>query len=395
MRVRGLVTCCATLLLGVSACISDDVVSISAPEDNNVVVVDDARLSSLSPARISFEIDGPLVPGRVINVRATVRALEDLARPTVEVRFPDLELHAALLKGTSLRRQGRVPVAAAAEWSGPLPRGSEHVLDVPFRVPAPGYYRAIASVRVGELKRRSDGAFVADVEHKEIWLLVQPEGGAVTEHFDPLRMPTGVEQRPGPFIAVPNAARSQPGSEGETGRWNSPRTPRPPNGVRHDYFGLNPPSIQWGPEELMVWVFYYDPDSSVFVGMDEVVVEYTAYDAYSENELGGMSAETGGGQVIFPCPASMNEYWLVSIAPFENAAVRILGGSGVAPIRIDRWNCDYQGRGLLVEVNRFRGGLYRRMRASAAHAQWYFGRSRSQVDVDMIISSQQMLLAAE
>lgn len=168
---------------------------------------------------LELRASGSMQPGRPIEVHLRVRANLPVADAEVKIGTPDAELPLTGSLDPRFSAAVGLKVESRHERRGGWQKGQVSTENLRFTVPAPGYYRVIASVfSRSELPRFLDDTLrvVPDV-HTEIWVRVDRRGGRYTARFDTLAFPAEAERRAGPLHCIVDLDEERRGKRRDPG----------------------------------------------------------------------------------------------------------------------------------------------------------------------------------
>lgn len=127
---------------------------------------------------VRVELRGPFRPGVPFSIRAVARGNRRASQAQIEVLGLDWDSAGSSGRGVRI-----------AEWNGTLERGATAAVDAAVTIPEAGYYRIIArAVGTGsdvDRARLPRDTAVVDQTAETYWVLVDQQGGRVTEGYDP------------------------------------------------------------------------------------------------------------------------------------------------------------------------------------------------------------------
>src|SRR5688572_29265565 len=154
---------------------------------------------------VSLRTDGSYRPGSPIQI--VVDVVANLRTSDAELRVTLPEVEAAKMSGwdETFAYPVNQPIPAAVARRRPLDRGVGFREQLVVSIPAPGYYRVVATVaHRGEPDLVQAGRWIRNTVVAEVWLLVAESEGRATTSFDTTRVPTGKLRQPGPFRTKPS-----------------------------------------------------------------------------------------------------------------------------------------------------------------------------------------------
>jgi hypothetical protein len=158
-------------------------------------------------------------------------------------------------------------------WLRALAAGEHFSERVTVVIPESGYYAVVASV----FQRSRDpevGRHTSDVAHKVIWLWINPNGGRVTESFDPAIFPEGTRQESGPL----SSAKRPPKVRKKTGL-----------------------TVQSMPLGLQIWAEYLNRDIGAWAPLVAAQVKYRVLNAGGSLLHSGSTSTDESGYIWVYC----------------------------------------------------------------------------------------------
>ena len=161
---------------------------------------------------LDVKVSGQLVPGQPITIEATTRAVFPAAAVQLRIATPEIDAARSSGWGSDFQVPVEQEPPAENQTEIALSRGASHTQSATVEVAAPGYYRVVASASAVRKDREfANGQDIQDLVVKELWLLVTPQGGRITETFDPSVFPDSVLRQPGPFRSASAVAPAESG----------------------------------------------------------------------------------------------------------------------------------------------------------------------------------------
>jgi hypothetical protein len=234
--------------------------TLSPPPTEQVTASVDATSEFPTKQRINLGINarGPFRPGTPIQIVVTAVGNLGARNANLEVMLLDQEEEFRSQNGsrTTPRKLGR--------WSGDLTRGAQRQLSASVTFDRPGYYRVYAQVKsTGEPEEQRAGrgdTLVFNVSHTTLWILIDENGGRLTEGFDSLAAyGNGRQPKFGPF-----------------GPFVSMSSPAPSSGASAN--------TVMSADRVYGYIKHHDLDSNTTIGLAAVLVRLTCYDNVQEME---------------------------------------------------------------------------------------------------------------
>lgn len=160
------------------------------------------------PARFDLAIraHGSFKPGHPIQL--TLEAITRQATRDGELRVTLPEITSAEVSGWDTVK---IPLNQELRPHIRIRRGfaaGESVRErVSIMIPEPGYYHAVATAYAHPDPATPDPLASGDVSRRDFWILVDEQGGRITEGFDPTLIATGQRKEPGPRAPEKNPPR--------------------------------------------------------------------------------------------------------------------------------------------------------------------------------------------
>ena len=244
----------------------------------------------IRPTRVELAVSGALVPGRPIQVTATVHPGDGVQATDVQIVAPEAAMAAAHGWRRDFRYDERV-LPPLGEWSSAAAPGRSSRYRTTLQVPAPGFYRV--GVRVDSRGSERPSRIV-----EEAWLLVDENGGRLTSAFDASLLPDSVQLIPGPF----RTARPRTTGGGSSGRRTVRANTEPIPGYGQyngsiGYYDYDLGQMRW--YKGLVTLTYYESDYGDYYAIGGTSYESTSYGAfYYDCQLGyGEAMEIGADLV--------------------------------------------------------------------------------------------------
>lgn len=253
---------------------------------------------------IKPEVIGELAVGKTIRIHASVRSLFDVGDVQLSIQAPEVVIAKANGWNAGLRRGSEgavVPLLAKTQRFG---RGSTDDLDASIVVERGGYYRIIISA-VADLRGNPvASAYVQGTVHRELWLYVGPDGGAITDTFEAERVPHGFAQEPGPWKLLRGSPNLRSLGTGVANLGMSDG---------YDHYVLK----------------YYDADSMAYVPVPDASIRVTYWREEYGNDVEITSFDVGSGSTgsfEVPCYSLYDGEWYDAVVEqLSNSDLRITG----------------------------------------------------------------------
>jgi len=199
-------------VVGLAACV--DPVNVptsasSAQATNGRTGADHTVFVTIPRFAVSIPVSGDLRPGKSIEIVSTTRALLASTDVHVEVRAPEVEAAHRSAWDAGFRAPVRETISPLTSGRASLAAGGEDVRRAALSIPAPGYYRVVASARATSAQRVRTHPYTESYGSSEIWLWLSEDGGKVTDFFDPSLFADSMIQQPGPFRYRKSVPRAQ------------------------------------------------------------------------------------------------------------------------------------------------------------------------------------------
>jgi hypothetical protein len=165
-------------------------------------------LDAIDQFALSVDLTGPLRPGSPVQIRAIARALLPSRAARVQIVVPDAaSMRLARQLGHADRVPIGVPLPVEARTRQMMPTGAMVQQSARVIFNRPGYYRVMLIAEdVSGDDPLVNGRAVRNQMAKEVWVLITPAGGKVTQDYNPDLVPAGVPTQSGAFgKPVPNA----------------------------------------------------------------------------------------------------------------------------------------------------------------------------------------------
>ena len=332
---------------------------------------------------LELRATGSMHPGTPIQIVGTVRALLPTLQASIRLSLPDIV--AAERSGwrpTPLPRDEQLPFAATS--SRPVHAGDVAAVSATVTPTEPGYYRAVlVAEKTSDEPNVLNAHWVQDVAVQELWLYVDAERGRVTPVFDTLVFSSGEARVPGVRRSHHGSGRqggvSTPGSHGPSGA-DAILMSAPPRASMGWGEGMNRDDNGVG-----VHVGYFDSYANTFRSLAGVNVDVEVWrrEEFGDVVLGGFGGTTDQwGEVIWPCPADIQEYHKVIVRELETGTVRMDGIVPTDPLYVDDYGC--QAVWFSIEMPSMDSHVFANMKDLVIPAsRSFFGRSRGQILVDL------------
>jgi hypothetical protein len=317
---------------------------------------------------IGLEVSGALRPGAAIALRATARANLETADAIMWIVMPEAEFG----REASWRFAGTptgVPFRPIASLRRAFQESGVASQVATITIPVPGYYRVMAAIKSDAVPPASVHAeIVQDFAYRELWLLIDEDGGRVTESFDTSLLPPGADDSPGPF----RQKEPSPAGVGDSMPMLCPC------GSVCQPVSCNPPYLP----EFTITVRYTNRDTliSALTGADVPLAgaEYHVYTATGAFLKRGITDSYG--ELRFECAPSARRVYVylrqdnvVAVAP--NLALDYTTATNYCP--------DQRSTGIVRNViDSDRARLFANMRETIENSRAFFAVGRAGVTVD-------------
>lgn len=369
--------------LALAACQDDGASRLTGPAAENrdgafVTGFDTHDIQAVPRFTVDVQVQGALRPGTPVTVTARARANLTTRDAELRIAFPELEV-VRRGKGQFTIPTG-VVLPAAARHRAAMARGGVEQVVATAQLPGPGYYRVVATAQQrSDEPLVEDGQAIQETVHRELWLLVDENGGRVTETFDPSLLPENALKVPGPVRLLKKRAEPRPGQ--------SPRHRGQPAEDGGASSGDGDVTIQSDGSGYYTWHHtFYNQDKAIYepVAYAEAVIDYYRYDDNWEPYIfqTHWTSTDANGYVSHECgnPDGMiYDEWYEGTVYARNASVDL--NVGISAISGD-WNwCEsttYE-----VIVTSMTGQVYARMTENMQRSSNFLGYARPRAKVTL------------
>ncbi|MGH7470500.1 MAG: hypothetical protein ACRENP_21350 [Longimicrobiales bacterium] len=149
---------------------------------------------------VALEVSGELRPNEPIELRVRTHGLMGTDNVELRISAPEVQAARATAWGSDFRVPVGVTISPLDVSRTAIDVGATQVRQSTLTIPAPGYYRVVATARALVQPTRVRGKPQAeDAAHKVLWLWITESGGRVTDKFDPTLLPDSAIRQPGPL----------------------------------------------------------------------------------------------------------------------------------------------------------------------------------------------------
>ena len=295
-----------SLVLVVLAACEPSAPTTPLPEPTLAVTEDHAsgHTEFRSVPRFTIDVDaiGTFRPGEPVEV--IIRGMVHIPTSDAELRvvLPEVRAAARSEWGDGFAVPVGEPLAPSLSRDFGADSGLEISERISVTVPAPGYYRVVATLRNRSPSDHvRDGAFVYNVAHGEAWLWIDEDGGGVTPEMDLAVFPENAVREPGPFRSVSQSYAGPP---------------------RQGTDAAGSIALQGTPNAITYRSIYFNFDTDQFeavpyagVTVETCTVPSMQFVCEEPDWVHFLTSQTDSdGYVNFDCPEEVDEYrgWVVT-----------------------------------------------------------------------------------
>lgn len=294
-------------------------------------------------------ISGSLKPGDNVEIDWKVRALMTSPDTRISIRLPEIET--AKVNGWRHALPKTGPVPAAVDVRRPLQENSSATGRISIPVIVPGFYRVVlTATSPTSATYTPSGDHIQNTSHREVWLLINEQGGQVTEQFDPTLLPDSALHQVGPRVLHNRASRAARGTTSG-----------------------NVSLMTYG---VAGYFKYYNPDTGAYVPLSVGRVSLQIWDEYSGQLTWDSPQYTSTGADGYfegECPQTWTDRYTY-IFHLEGA----VSFNGAGDAQISFWSTDCGTMDALVVTSSNYGHAYYTLNRVASISQTLYERTRSQ-----------------
>ena len=301
--------------------------------------------------RIQLEVAGEISPNSPIRLTARTTGLISTQDVDIRISAPEIEAARTSAWGSGFRVPTRVSMPALQSSRTSLSAGASDTRTIELSVPAPGYYRVVASARAVQEPLRAAGKLrYEDAAHATVWLFVSESDGRTTRRFDATLLPDSAVRRPGPL------------------RYLRPSQPEPGRAAT-DAIMSSPGSRTWE-------VIYYDDYWNQYEPLVGATVTGTEGPA-GEDPTSVYETTNIDGEFVTGCDDELFYGYNMEVNA-ANTALIVIPNSVVATVNASPWGC---GDEQIIVDHDAEAHVFSHTRIAISNSLDFFDQGRVQVPV--------------